>query len=289
VMLWLFSVLLSLFDRKHSAPDDETGPSVADHVNVDAHRASKKSSCMGMLSRWIARVLSRGVVPRHIAFILDGNRRFAVKNQLEKHHGHTWGFDKLHETLEWCFDAGVRAVSVYAFSIENFKRPQKEVDTLMALATEKFHYLLEQSQLMRDKNVVIRIWGELSLLPAELRALMERVMRETGENVGPTLNVYFPYTSSHELVGVARGVAQDCVDERLDAQHVTQCVVEDRLQCSGPFPELLIRTSGETRLSDFLCWQTSRSLFLVFKCYWPEFSIFHFAMAVLSYRFHIKH
>ena len=202
---------------------------------------------------------------------------------MAKNQGHSWGFEKLHEALEWCFDAGVRAVTVYAFSIENFKRPKDEVETLMRLAKTKLDYLLSKSELMRKNQVVIRVWGQLELLPADLRRMVARAMAETSDNTGPTLNVCFPYTSSHEMLSATRAVALQCPEGRPRVADF-----ERQLFSGGDHPQLLIRTSGETRLSDFLCWQTGRSVFLVYACLWPEFSILHFVAAVLQYRLHLK-
>lgn len=256
--------------------------SLGDHENVGEKKHRVKSKCcfcvnMSWMSRFVGSVLKWGSVPRHIALILDGNRRFAVKNQLaRKTEGHALGFEKLHEALEWAFDAGVAAVTVYAFSIENFRRPADEVETLMALAQEKFEYMLTQSELLRKNQVVIRVWGDLSLLPASLQALVGRVTAETQGNAGPALNVCFPFTSSHDVVRAAR---------ELQGRPVSAAGLERALFSRGDHPELLIRTSGEARLSDFLCWQTGRAHFLVYKCLWPEFTLLHFAAAVILFRF----
>ena len=202
---------------------------------------------------------------------------------MERKQGHSWGFDKLHEALEWCFDAGVEAVSVYAFSIENFKRPPDEVETLMRLAKDKFEYLLTKSQLMKRNKVVIRVWGDLALLSNELRELVNRVMEETRGNSGPALNVCFPYTSSHELLQAVQTAARDG-----SGQNASLLDFEKHLFSRGNHPQLLVRTSGETRLSDFFCWQTGHSIFVVCDCLWPEFSVLHFAWTVLCYRFAIR-
>jgi ditrans,polycis-polyprenyl diphosphate synthase len=209
-----------------------------------------------------------------------------MKNGLKKKtSGHVWGFEKLHEALEWCFDAGVKAVTVYAFSIENFKRPKEEVDTLMGLAKEKFGYMLKESDLMRRNKAVIRVWGDLSLLSKDLREMVDSVMRQTAGNSGPQLNVCFPYTSSYEMVATTKKLAAECREGQLALDDITISQFEKRMFSQGDHPEILVRTSGETRLSDFFCWQTGQAQFLVYKCLWPEFSLWHFVMAVLTYRF----
>jgi ditrans,polycis-polyprenyl diphosphate synthase len=296
-MAFFLSVIMSVVDRLRTVPshpssfgtdsgDYRAHDDVQDESN-DKYRV--KSKCcflvnMSWMSRFVGSVLRWSSVPRHIGLILDGNRRFAVKRHLaRKSLGHSLGFEKLHETLEWCFDAGVRAVTVYAFSIDNFRRPEEEVQTLFALAQEKFEYMLNRSALMRKNSVVIRVWGNLSLLPETLRLLVLRVMEETRNNSGPALNICFPYTSTHEVVMATQSLASasgGC------ARRVEASEFDRALFSQGDHPELLVRTSGEARLSDFLCWQTGHAHFLVYKCLWPEFSLLHFVVAILMFRFH---
>ncbi len=300
---WFLSIILSVVDRlsqpaaSHAVEQSlrAAASTTAKRVPLEdeetsAHRGKSRSCfCLptSWLSRFMGRVLRLGETPRHVAFILDGNRRFAVKQGLQrKSHGHAFGFDKLHEALEWCFDAGVSEVSVYAFSIDNFKRPREEVETLMRLAQDKLGYLLRRSELMRRNQVVIRVWGDVALLPEALQQLVARVADQTRDNCGPTLNVCFPYTSSHEVVAATKRLATECVAEGRNGDSVTTEEFERTLFTAGDHPQLLIRTSGEARLSDFFCWQTGEAQFQVFHCYWPEFSLFQFVWAVLAYRFH---
>lgn len=260
--------------REHDEHDEHGEHGERDDVRS---KRGRKQCCASWPSFFAGLVLRRGAVPRHVGLILDGNRRFAAKRRLARQSlGHALGFDKLHQALEWCFDAGVRAVSVYAFSIDNFRRPAEEVATLMSLAQEKFEYMLSHSDLLRRNQVAIRVWGDVTLLPVTLQALIARVEAETRCNSGPTLNVCFPYTSTHEVVHAAR---------QLHGKHVDLHALEMQLFSRGDHPDLLIRTSGEARLSDFLCWQTGRSHFLVYKCLWPEFSLLHFVAAILMFRF----
>ena len=151
-------------DSSHSTPREE-----------DSYRRSHKS-CSGWLGRMLGKLVSFLSVPRHVAFILDGNRRYAKKHRL--HNGHVFGFEKLHEALEWCYDVGIRNVTVYAFSIENFKRPKEEVELLMTLAKEKFEYMLTKSYLMKRNKVVVRVLGDLELLPQDLQILIKKVERD---------------------------------------------------------------------------------------------------------------
>lgn len=168
-------------------------------------------------------------------------------------------------------------MTVFAFSIDNFRRPRDEVDTLMALAQEKLDYLLHESAVVSARQVRICVLGDTQLLPPALRATVDRVVRATAAHTGPRLNLCFPYTSTHEMVSAARTVAASGDD-------VTVPRFEQALSTGSDFPQLLLRTSGETRLSDFLCWQTGHAHFAVLDCLWPEFSWRDFYWALLQYQ-----
>ncbi|KAF2880569.1 hypothetical protein ILUMI_25607 [Ignelater luminosus] len=134
-------------------------------------------------------VLKCGPIPRHVAFIMDGNRRFAKKIHLKRKDGHTRGFDKLAETLQWCLVLGIKEVTVYAFSIENFKRSSDEVDTLMDLAREKYKRLMEEKDKLMAEGVCIRVIGNLELLPEDIRKLIAEAIIMTKDNN----KVFFEY------------------------------------------------------------------------------------------------
>lgn len=235
--------------------------------------------------RWIIKVLKAGPIPQHVAFIMDGNRRFAQKENIAKAEGHSKGFDKLSETLQWCQDIGITEVTVYAFSIENFKRSKEEVDTLMSLARDKFRKLLEERDKLHERGICIRIIGNTSLLPEDIQKFMAEAVLLTKDNKQAFLNVAFSYTSrdeiTHSIRTVAEGVArkqlrQDDIDEEL----LTKCMYTKH----GPDPDLLVRTSGEVRLSDFLLWQSSSTVIYFTKTLWPEFNIWHLFGAVFYYQ-----
>lgn len=219
-------------------------------------------------------------MPRHVAIILDGNRRFAERRHLERSRGHEFGFNKLHETLEWCFDVSIETVTVYAFSIDNFKRPQQEVDALMKLAEEKLSQMLDHGELIRHFQVRVCVLGDLDLLPKALRNIVGRLSRETAGNTGPRLNLCFPYTSRHEMVCAAKRVIGECQG---DAESITVDKFEKALFTGTDFPQLLIRTASQTRLSDFLLWQSGESQFAVYSCLWPEFTWWDFYQAILGW------
>ena len=156
----------------------------------------------GWLDSVLLKLLRCGEVPRHVAFIMDGNRRFARERNIERIEGHTQGFDKLAETLQWCNDVGVKEVTVYAFSIENFKRKEDEVNGLLDLARSKFRRLLEERERLREHGIRVRVIGNVGLLPEDLRDLIARAEAATKDNADKTLNVAFSYTAREEITNV---------------------------------------------------------------------------------------
>nr|ACO15354.1 Dehydrodolichyl diphosphate synthase [Caligus clemensi] len=231
-------------------------------------------------------ILRTGSLPRHVAFIMDGNRRFARKSQVDLIKGHSSGFDKLSETLFWCRDLGVEEVTVYAFSIENFKRPQKEIDDLMELAQNKFERMLSEIHRLREKGVRVQVLGKLSLLPQDLQNTIHQCVEATKDHKECTLNVAFAYTSREELTSAISLAASDSssnVQEDLDVKSLERYFYGE----GSRKVDLLIRTSGEVRLSDFMLWQGSYAVTYFTKVLWPEFKVTHFMGAIFHYQHHI--
>ncbi|XP_066253798.1 dehydrodolichyl diphosphate synthase complex subunit DHDDS-like [Euwallacea similis] len=235
--------------------------------------------------KFCIKILKCGPIPKHIAIIMDGNRRYARKEHMEKVEGHAKGFNKLAECLSWCLELGIKEVTVYAFSIENFKRTKKEVDQLLQLAREKFTKLFEEKQKLMEYGVCIRVIGNLSLLPVDLRKLMAEAVLMTKGNSKAILNVAFPYTSQDEITSSiqllikAAHKAQISVDD-IDEELISCCLYTNQ----SPNPEVLIRTSGEVRLSDFLLWQASESQIFFTDVLWPEFGIWHLLACIFKYQ-----
>lgn len=217
---------------------------------------TEEENKLSWLQRFAIGVIKCGPVPNHVAFIMDGNRRFATKNSMRKSEGHAKGFEKLSETLQWCLEVGIREVTVYAFSIENFKRTQEEVDTLMGLAREKFEQLLNERDRLHEKGICIRVVGNLKLLPLDMQKTVAEAVLMTKDNNNAILNVALAYTSRDEIADSVRTIVKAVDDNELevndiDEELITNCMYTK--DCTDP--DLLVRTSGEVRLSDFLLWQ----------------------------------
>ncbi|XP_017711901.1 dehydrodolichyl diphosphate synthase complex subunit DHDDS isoform X3 [Rhinopithecus roxellana] len=210
-----------------------------------------KEGELSLWERFCANIIKAGPMPKHIAFIMDGNRRYAKKCQVERQEGHSQGFNKLAETLRWCLNLGILEVTVYAFSIENFKRSKSEVDGLMDLARQKFSRLMEEQEKLQKHGVCIRVLGDLHLLPLDLQELIAQAVQAT------------------------KNYNNDVSESLLD-----KCLYTNR----SPHPDILIRTSGEVRLSDFLLWQTSHSCLVFQPVLWPEYTFWNLFEAILQFQ-----
>lgn len=239
-------------------------------------------------AEWAAlRILRVGPVPNHLAIIMDGNRRFARKEHKDALAGHTQGFHKLTEVLCWCRDLGINEVTAYAFSIENFKRSKQEVDGLMDLAAEKFAKLLEEKEKLEKHGVCIRVIGDLSLLPQRIKKLTGEAILATRHNTKCFLNLALAYTSRDEICSAMNELSRGVAEGQLMTSDISEELLEKCLHTRGSRdPDLLVRTSGEVRLSDFLLWQSGLSCLFFTKVLWPEFTIWHLFGAVFYYQRH---
>jgi len=237
------------------------------------------------LERLALNVIKVGRVPRHIAVIMDGNRRFARQAGDPVLTGHKAGFEKLAETLQWCKELGVREVTVYAFSIENFNRKESEVSDLLDLARDKFKVLLGEKEKLSEAGLRVRILGNLSYLPADLREIITEVEKATADNTESLLNIALSYTAREEITHAVREVADRLSSGHIDAADVDEETLQRFLYTGqSETPELLIRTSGETRLSDFMLWQASRSITYFSPVLWPDFSLWQLLAGVFFFQ-----
>ncbi|KAJ3152951.1 hypothetical protein HDU86_005406 [Geranomyces michiganensis] len=217
---------------------------------------------------------------------MDGNRRYARKAGVQTGVGHAMGSKKLEETLEWCLSLGVQVVTVYAFSIENFKRPAAEVDVLMDLACRKLEEFSNNSAFITKHSIKVKVLGDIALLPTNVRLAATRAERSTRHHAGAVLNICCPYTSRHEMASAVALAARGVREARLVESDLDEELL-DRLMMTGGDPPLdvLVRTSGEKRLSDFLLWQVTKSCRVHFlDVLWPDFTFWHMLPVLLAYQ-----
>ena len=217
----------------------------------------------------IARPDLPGDFPEHIAIIMDGNGRWARRRKLPRVMGHRQGIDSVREVTTECARMGVKSLTLYAFSVENWSRPEEETGTLMGLL-ERF--MVKERQTLEDNAVRLRCIGRLDDLPAGALAELRRTEDMTADNQGMVLRLALSYGSRAELADACRGLARDVAAGKLRAEEIGDETLRDYLyDPDTPDPDLLIRTAGEMRLSNFLLWQVSYTeLFVTDKC-WPDF------------------
>lgn len=221
-------------------------------------------------------------IPSHVSIIMDGNGRWATARGLDRTEGHKAGVLSLREAVTTSVRLGLDVLSVYAFSTENWKRPQREVDLLMRLFAET---LLKELPLFHQENVKLRFFGDLEALPEKTRKTFQRGLDETAQNTGMTFALAVNYGSRAELTRAAVLLATQIAEGSVSADSVTPADLEKNLYTAGlPDPDLLIRTSGELRLSNYLLWQLAYSELYVTQTYWPDFSKWDFLRAIKDYQ-----
>ena len=220
-------------------------------------------------------------LPRHVAIIMDGNGRWAKKHKLNVAMGHRQGVETLREVIRHTDDLGIGALTIYAFSTENWKRSKEEVGALMQLILDFFRSEIDE---LMEKNVRILILGEKDVFPDKQREVLIEAENRTAGNTGLTLNICLNYGGRAELVRAAKSIAQDVKDGILDLESVDETTISDRLYTANqPDVDLMIRTSGEMRLSNFLLYQCAYAEFLFPKVLWPDFSVQDYDEALLAY------
>jgi undecaprenyl diphosphate synthase len=228
-----------------------------------------------------ATVLDRTRIPAHIAIIMDGNGRWAAARGLQRGAGHRAGLEAVRRTLQACREVGVSILTLYAFSTENWRRPAEEVEALMRLLGEAVSD--EADELIRE-GIQLRVSGDLSLLDATLRDQVERVVALTRENGEFILNVAYNYGGRAEILSAVRALAGD-VAAGASPEAIDEAALSRYLYTAGlPDPDLLIRTGGEQRISNFLLWQIAYTELYFCDAYWPDFDKTHLSEAILDYQ-----
>ena len=220
-------------------------------------------------------------IPNHVAIILDGNGRWAQEKGLSRSQGHLAGFENLKQLSEYVFSKGTKVLSVYAFSTENFKRSKLEVDFLMNLFASKFK---EHSNQLKDKNIKIVFSGKkLAPLPDSVIKAMNEVEEETKDNTGGIFNICVNYGGRSEIIEATKKISSLVKNNELEIDDITEETYNHYLFHDLPDVDLMIRTSGELRISNFLLWQISYAELYFPKCYFPDFNEEEYDLALLEY------
>jgi undecaprenyl diphosphate synthase len=235
-----------------------------------------------MSDELLRRLQVHGSVPGHIAIIMDGNGRWAKGRALPRPLGHHAGMRAVREVIQGCLDAGVGVLTLFAFSQENWQRPAVEIDALMSLLEE---YIARELGNLRDQSVAVRILGDLARLAPGARQAVDRVVAETAGGTDLALNLCISYSSRAEIARAARLLAEDVASGRLAPGEIDEEAVARRLYTAPwPDPDLLIRTSGEMRISNFLLWQLAYAELYVTPVLWPDFTRRHLFEAILEFQ-----
>ena len=236
--------------------------------------------------KWLWHQVRSGAKPEHIAVILDGNRRWALKHSLNPWMGHRQGAEKVEELLDWCLEMGVKSVTLYAFSTENFRRSPKEVEEIMRIAEEKLRKILTDKRI-HENNVKVKIIGRKNLLPKSLRKLADEVEESTKNYNKHFLNIALAYGGRAEIVDAARKIAERVEKGEIEYKQIDEKLFEKFLYTAHlpkQDPDLIIRTSGEERLSGFLLWQSAYSELCFLDIYWPEFRKIDLLRAIRTFQ-----
>jgi tritrans,polycis-undecaprenyl-diphosphate synthase [geranylgeranyl-diphosphate specific] len=223
-------------------------------------------------------------VPNHVAIIMDGNRRFANGLGLAPNAGHLIGRDRIKEVLEWCFEIGIKNLTLYAFSTENFERSNNEVEILMNLCKAELDKASKDSRIHKNQ-VKVRVLGHMDSLPEEIKESASYLIDETKKYDKHSLNIALAYGGREEIIQAIQNIANDVKTGSLNIGDIKETVVSRYLYTNGlPDPDLILRTSGEERISNFLLWQLAYSELYFSDVYWPAFQKRDFLKAIRTYQ-----
>ena len=230
----------------------------------------------------LAQIRLSGQLPRHVAVIMDGNGRWARERMMPRTFGHRSGMSAVREVVEGAAEAGLEFLSLFAFSRENWERPAPEIDALMSLLEE---YVEREAKALESNGVRVRVLGDLTRLSDSARSAIHEVTRRTAGNTRLILNLFISYGARDEIARAARALAREAAAGRLDPEEIDEEALESRLYTAGtPDPDLLIRTSGERRLSNFLLWQLAYAELYISPVLWPDFTRRELFAAILDFQ-----
>lgn len=227
-------------------------------------------------------ILNTDHIPEHVAIIMDGNGRWAIERGMERSAGHAEGVNTVRRITEIASEIGVKYLTIYAFSTENWNRPKDEVDTLMHLIVMAIER--ETPDLIKN-NVRLSMIGDIDRLPVEARERLQRCIDETSHGNGLNLVLALSYSARWEITEAARRIAAEVADGKLNLCDVNQQCIADHLSTAGmPDPDLLIRTGGDMRVSNFLLWQLAYTEIIITPKYWPDFTADDFCQAIAQFQ-----
>ena len=230
----------------------------------------------------LAQIRINGAVPRHVAIIMDGNGRWARERMLPRPVGHRNGMKSVRAVVEAAIEAGVDVLSLFAFSAENWQRPAGEVSALMSLLEE---YIQREADELEQQGVQVHFLGELERLGTPARSAVDRVVAQTAACTKLRLNLFVSYGSRAEILRAVQDIARDVAAGRIDPEQINDASISDRLFTAGcPDPDLLIRTSGEQRISNFLLWQIAYTELSISPVLWPDFGRHELFAAILDFQ-----
>lgn len=235
---------------------------------------------------WLTKQVDKRKMPQHIGVILDGNRRWAKKKRLPPWVGHRYGASKTEEFLKWCLDLGIKTITLYAFSTENFARSKREVEEILSIAEREIEKAIESPEIHKNK-VKVKLLGRKDLLPLSLRKRIEKLENVTRDYNRYYLNLALAYGGRAEIIDAVKSIAKDVKAGLLEPEEINEQEFERRLYTShlpNPHPDLIIRTSGEIRLSGFLLWQSAYSELYFIDVYWPDFRKIDLLRAIRDYQ-----
>lgn len=226
--------------------------------------------------------IDKNKLPIHIGIIMDGNGRWAQKRGMMRFYGHKAGVNAVREVVKASRELGVKYLTLYAFSTENWKRPKEEVNFLMDLLVE---YLSKEVDELNKNNVLINFIGDISVLPQKCKIEIDRAQNVTKNNSGLVLNIALNYGGRDEIIKAVKKICTKILNNELSIEEITEQTISENLYTKNqPDPDLIIRTSGEKRLSNFLLWQSAYSELWFTEVLWPDFSKEHLIEAILYYQ-----
>ncbi len=226
--------------------------------------------------------INKDKLPRHIAIIMDGNGRWAEKRSLNRIAGHRTGIKKAKEVIRSCREIGIEVLTLYAFSTENWKRPQREIKALMALLKR---FLRAEGKDLIENNISLNTIGNVGDLPKDVSQVLQEVMKKTKRNTGMVLNAALSYSGRDEIIQTVKKIIGHVQQGEMTTKQINEEVFSQYLFTSGlPDPDLLIRTSGELRISNFLLWQMAYTEIYVTDILWPDFNKNNLIDAIADYQ-----